>query len=293
MRTTTTKKPKGLETKAGAVVAKDGSQSTLPAYLQGEKPAALSGAMDADDIILPRIKLLQGISPEVEAFEDAKNGVFWHSVLGERIRSEMFPDGDGFDFIVLTQKKKYLLMAPLTDPRGVLARAEDGVHWKPANQSFEVKLKGVKEPQTWTTKDTVRESGLAEFGSSVKGDDDSKPAAVLIYEYLVYLPDRPDISPIFLSLARSQARKGKDLNSKIVFRNAPLESQRFRATVIEETGDEGPYKNYQFQNAGWATQDEYRHCKALAEQFGTARAADEEGLVHEAEPATGEDPKDY
>lgn len=292
MKPSTTRRPKDLEVKSGAVVTTDGSKSALPAYLQGEAPARLEG-VDATDLILPRLKLLQGISPEVEAYETAKSGVFWHNVLGERITSDMFPDGDGFDFIVLTFRKKYLLMAPLTDPRGVLARAEDGVHWSPPNETFEVKLKGVKEPQKWATAPTVRESGLAEFGSSIAGDPDSKPAAVLVYEYLIYLPERPDISPIVMSLARSQAKKGKDLNSKITFRNAPLNSQRFRATVIEETGDEGPYKNYQFQNAGWATEDEFARCKELVSQFGTYKVADEESAAREGEPPAGEEPKDY
>lgn len=253
------------------------NKNALPAYLQGKENAGLSN-LDASDLILPRIKLMQAISPEVLASETLKVGMFVHNVLNEPIG-----DGGEFSFIIISHKKKYLLMAPLNDQRGVLARAEDGVHWSPPNAVFEVKLKGVKEPQKWETKPTVRESGLAEFGSSVAGDSDSKPAAVLIYEYLVYLPDFPHLSPIVLSCARSAAKKGKDLNSKIQFRGAPLNSMRFKAIAVDDQGDEGPFKNYMFQNDGWATEDEFNRVEALAAKFTEYKVADEEGSVREAD----------
>jgi hypothetical protein len=269
-------RPVDLEVKA-AVPAVAETGNLMPAYLRDKAPVNLG--IDASDIILPRIKLLQGISPEVEAHEQAKAGVFWHNILGERITSEAYPEGNGFEFIIASFRKKYLLMAPISDPRGVLARAEDGVHWSPPDQTFEVKLKGVKEPQKWTTKATVKESGLDQFGSSVAGDPDSVPAAVLVYEFLVCLPDRPDLSPIVMSLARSAAKRGKDLLSKITFRNAPLAGMRFRALVTEETGDEGPYKNYQFQNAGWSTEEQFSWVEGIAAKYTTYKVADEEGAA--------------
>lgn len=249
--------------------------ANVPDYIKGMKNAVLPG-VDASDLILPRIKLLQAISTEVETYDAAKAGIFWHNVLGE-------PIGPEFDFVVCSFRKKYLLMAPLGDPRKILARAEDGVNWTPPNGSWRVKLKNVKEEQTWATKPTVRESGLDKFGSSVNGDENSKPAAVMIYEYLVYLPERPDISPVVMSLARSQTKKGKDLNSKISFRNAPLQSMRFKAQVIEETGEEGAYKNYLFTSAGFVTKDEFDRCLDIAEKFGDYKVADEEGVAEETD----------
>jgi hypothetical protein len=254
-----------------------GQGSNIPAYLQGkENQGAVLNGVDASDLILPRIKLLQAISPEVEANEEAKAGIFWHNVLGE-------PIGPEFDFIVASFRKKYLLMAPMGDARKVMARAEDGIHWDKPDAEFRVKLKGIKEEQIWRTAPTVAESRLDRFGSSVKGDPDSKPAAVMVYEYLVYLPDFPQYSPIIMSLARSQSKKGKDLNSKITFRNQPLQAMRFKARVIEESGEEGPFKNYDFVSNGFATEVEYNRCLQIAEQFGDYKVADEEGAVNEGD----------
>lgn len=265
-----TKETKELAT-AGAL-----SGSALPTFLQGKAAASLPSGVDASDMIIPRVKLLQGISPELEAFENAKNGHFWHNVLNELMGTE-------FEFIIASYRKKYLLMAPMNDPRGVLARAEDGVHWKPPQGTFEVKLKGVKDPQVWKLAPTVRDSGLAEFGSSVAGDEDSKPAAVLVYEFLIYMVEYPHLSPIIMSLARSQAKRGKDLISKITFRNAPLAGMKFKAIVTDEVGDEGPYKNVAFQNAGWASEDEYNTVTTIAEKFTDYKVADEEGLAKEGD----------
>ena len=276
-----TKKAETMSKNIPAIVNEEKpTNNALPAYLQGHAPAKLEG-IEASDLVLPRLKLLQAISPEVEQYDEARAGNFWHNVLGISL-------GPQFDFIVATFRKKYLLMAPLGSAKPVLARAEDGVNWTPANESFKVKLKGVKEEQTWTTTPTVRESGLAEYGSSIAGDPDSKPAAVLIYEFLVYLPEHPELSPVVMSLARSQIRKGKDLLSKITFRQQPLNAMRFQATVIEETGDEGLYKNYQFASNGFATEAEFNRVKGLAEQFGTYKVADEEGVAGDVEPSSGE-----
>jgi hypothetical protein len=268
---TTPAKTDGLPTVA--------DKNAVPAYLQGVAVTDTMSNLDASDMILPRIKLLQAISAEITSNENAKVGMFWHNVLGEPIGV-----GGELSFVVISHKKKFLLMAPLGDQRGVLARAEDGVNWSPPEGTFEVKLKNIKETQKWVLKPTVRESGLAEFGSSVAADPDSKPAAVLIYEYLVYLPDYPHLSPIVMSLSRSSAKKGKDLNSKMQFRGAPLNAMRFKAIATDDVGDEGPFKNWMFQNDGWATEDEYKRCEVLAEKFASGyKTADEEGVVGEGD----------
>lgn len=277
------------EKKAGLPTTQE-TTGALPAYLQGKQKAGLAN-LDVNDLILPRIKLMQAISPEVLANEKLKVGMFIHNVLGEPLGE----DGGAFRFIIISMKKKYLLMAPMGDQRGVLARAEDGVNWSPPDAAFEVKLKGVKESQKWSTKPTVRESGLAEFGSSIPGDPDSKPAAVLIYEYLIYLPDFPHLSPIVMSCARSAAKKGKDLNSKIQYRAAPLAGMVFKAIAVDDQGDEGPFKNYMFQNDGWATEEEFATVEALATKFAGAnyKVHDEEGAARGDHEADDGKPKEY
>ncbi len=259
--------------------------NNVPAYLKDVPQGSGLAGLDASDFIIPRVKLLQGLSPELQAFENAKAGTFWMNVLD-------LPLGEALEFIPCSNRKRYLLLPPMGDSRGVLARADDGVHWKPAKGEWQVKLKGVKNPVTWVLDaETVRESGLAEFGTSNPDDPDSNPAATLFYEFLVYLPKYPQVSPTLISLARSQAKKAKDLQSKIEFRKAPMQSQKFLMTPFTDNGAEGDFFNVAFANNGWATEQEFELCKGIAERFKEYRAADETGAAGETAPKA--DSKDF
>lgn len=273
--------------KAPATVKAQALTTTeVPNYLKGQDMTSGLKGLDTSDFVIPRIKLLQAISPEVEQFEQAKSGIFWLNVLD-------IPLGDTLDFVVISNKKRYLLMAQLGQtPKGIMARADDGVHWKPPNGSWDVTLKGRRGTVKWETKPTVRESGLGEFGTMDPENPDSNPAATLFYEYLVYLPDYPNLSPVLLSLARSQAKKARELNGKIELRKAPMQSMRFRAGIETVQGDEGPYGNYTFASNGWATKDEFDHCLDLSKRITDYRGADEEGAVAAETGGTGGKPVD-
>ena len=63
---------------------------------------------------------------------------------------------------IILVDQRYILWRPRWEGGGILARADDGVHWSPANASFTVKpVKGVNKTAIWNTKRTVEESGLA------------------------------------------------------------------------------------------------------------------------------------
>ena len=260
------------------------ASNDAPDYLKNYKGPKTNTTMETEDLIIPRIKLLQGISPEVTAYESAKAGMFWHNVLNT-------PIGDDFRFIPVMSRKHYILFAPRGDARSVLARAPDARNWQPANQTFEVKLKGVPKPIKWTTKDTVAQSRLADFGSSNPDDPQSPPAATLIYEFLAFLPDHPEFSPAIISLARSGIKRGKNLNSSIELRatRVPQFAQLYRATHTEEKGAEGPYLVWQFASDGVATEPDFNAAVALADRFKATsfRAADED-LSEEAAPDTSD-----
>ncbi len=252
----------------------------LPAYLQGVKASGME-SMNSNDFMLPRVKLTQALSDEViNKIGTAVAGTFFHSNTEESL-------GTSIRFIIAQDKRKYLLMPPMGDDRGVLARAEDGVHWIPANAEFDVKLKGKKEKVTWKTATTVAESGLDKFGSSDPDDPDSKPAAVLVYEYLIHLVDYPELSPVVLSLARSQIKKAKkQLHGKIEMRaNAgiPMQAQIYKATVVNEQGAEGTYFNYQFSSDGTADEATYKAVMGMKERLSDYKTADEGDVYNEAD----------
>jgi hypothetical protein len=254
----------------------------LPAYLQ-DKAGSASGlqGLEMSDFIVPRIKLIQGTSDEPKTFDNAKVGEFWINVLDE-------PIGKTFRFIPISNRKRYLLTVPMGGtPKGILARADDGVNWKPAHGEWDVQLPKRRGLVKWKIEGdgTVRGSGLAEFGTMDPEDSESNPAAVLFYDYLVYLPDHPEMSPCLLSLSRSAAKRARDLNGKIEMAKLPMQALMFQVTPSEETGAEGDYYNYQFQRSGFAPEDLFNACQDLAGRYKDYRGADEEGEVAEAQGA--------
>lgn len=254
--------------KASTQVAKR-EEGGRPAYLEKYKNYQSQDNLDSSDLIVPRIKLLQGLSPEVKELNNAKAGIFWHNTMDA-------PLGQDLKFIPCIVKKQFILFAPREDGRSVLARAADGVHWDNPNGEWDVKQKGVKGTVNWKTAKTVKESGLDQFGSYNPDDPESKPAATLVYEYLCYLPDHPELSPVLISLTRSQVKRAKDLNTKIKMRGIPPYAQQYRAVVVEDSNGTDEYYNYKFLPDGNPEEEIADHCEQLAQSFTNYRAANEE-----------------
>lgn len=271
-----------------ANVSSDDSQ--LPAYLQTGNKVVNNDNFDSSDVVIPRIKLLQGISPEVEQFNDAKSGNYWHTGLDMNLGAEM-------RFIVADRRKKYLLQAPIQDGQGLLARSDDARRWDRLG-SWQVKIKGQKNPVTWEIKDLdVEKSGMTSWGTSIPGDEDSPPAATLFYDYLVFLPDHLELGPAVISLARSQIKKAKKgLNDKISMHatnGRPMQALIFQAGVVEETADGQSFKNWSFRSAGFV-QDESLYNTVLEHRGALANLRiQDEGGTDEPEKPTDDGQGDF
>jgi hypothetical protein len=244
--------PKGKHMAKTDLTTNPADPSQLPAYLAGMAPVSNTDNFDASDVVLPRVKLLQGLSSEIDTFDEAKAGQFWHTGLDVSLGTEV-------RFIVADRRKKYLLMAPIADGQGILARSDDFITWDRTG-SWNIKLKHVKEPVKWEIKDLdVAASGLAEWGTSNPSDEDSPPAATIFYDYLVLLPDYMEYGPAILSLARSQIRKAKKgLNDKIKLHadmGRPMQSCMFTMSVVEDSADGQDFKNYLFKSAGFVQEE--------------------------------------
>lgn len=239
--------------------------SNLPAHLRGGKQSSF-GNIDSTDLIVPRVKLLQATSPEVEAYDNAKTGQFWHTLAEQPMGNPK----EGLPFIPLVLKKEIVLWAPRGDDRGILARSSDCIHWDDgfANMEFEVKLKDVKEPIKYYTKGSVAESGLDKFGSLNPANPDSRPAASLTYRMLFYFPDFPDISPALIINTRGSVAAAKQLISKIEMKPVDHYGQMYKMVATDEVGDEGPYKGLKYVSAGYVEDEaHFARAKELYEKF--------------------------
>tara|TARA_Y100000310_G_scaffold324866_1_gene387315 strand:+ start:6914 stop:7753 length:840 start_codon:yes stop_codon:yes gene_type:complete len=256
-------------------------EEQLPAFMQGQEYND-DDNFDSSDVVIPRIKLLQGLSEEVSTYDEARIGDFWHTGMD-------IPLGPEFRFVVADRRKKYLLSAPLEDGQGILARADDAAQWD-RKGSWSVKLKGIKQPVTWAIEDLdVMKSGLTEWGTYNPSDEDSPPAATLFYDYLVFLPDYMDLGPAVISLARSSIKKAKKgLNDKIQFHKShrrAMQALVFIAKSVDDTSPSGDFKNWVFQPGGFV-QDEALF-NVAREHVGALSNFVIQGEAEEAQPDTG------
>jgi hypothetical protein len=239
----------------------------------------------AEDTVLPKVKLLQSTSPELEAYSNAKAGEFWHTAFDA-------PLGTAVKFVICERRKKYLLTGPMGDPNGVMSRAMDAKTWDTLG-SWQIKIKNVKSPVTWEIKThDVAKSGLAEWGTYNPDDKDSGPAATLFYDYLVLLPDHMDLGPCVLSLARTQIKQArKGLNDKIALHASngrPMQALCFEATVIIGKNDEGQeYKNYLFKSAGFNDEAMFKKATSYKGLLERAKIMDEAGTDEADAPKAG------
>lgn len=232
----------------------------LPTFMQGGKKSSI-GNIDASDLIIPRLKLIQKISPETETYNEAVPGEFWHTIAEQSLGSEL-------RIVPILCNKSVILWAPRGDERRILARSNDCIHWNTGgNESFDVKPKNATK-QTWDTKGSVAESGLTEFGSSIDGDSNSTPAASLTYNLMLYLIDRPDISPIMVINTRSSIKPGKDFLTKINMRDGKHYGQIFTMSAFLDGDSDEQFYNYRYSANGYVQDEElYKRLGEMSENF--------------------------
>src|SRR5215203_4639262 len=152
MRTVNKKKP------STAVEVR--KEAPLPA-VHDPKRFRRFGNIGIQDMEIPALKLLQGLSPEVKANHELRAGSFYHSILEQDL-------GEELQVVVLLVHHSVVLRSP-KNVRGVdsvvLAKSADGMSWDKPNQRFEVMLQDRRKVE-WFTNRNVEASGLLDWGSS-------------------------------------------------------------------------------------------------------------------------------
>ena len=158
-----------------------------------------------------------------------------------------------------------------------------------SNAEFTVKPKGSAQSVTYRTANTVAESKLDQFGTSIPGDPNSAPAASLTYQMMWYLVDYPELSPSIIINTRSSVKPMQQLLSRIDSKPVAHYAQIYDISSVQQKGAEGPYFNFAYTGAGFADVDQAELCSAMFNQFNTGSwvASDES----EEEPASGGAPR--
>lgn len=225
-----------------AVAVKESNQMTLPGFMT-EQVGLGTEALDASSVEVPRIKLLQALSPELTEYNSVKAGSFFHSLMEQDL-------GTTVRITPIYVDSRYILWRPRESGGGILARADNGINWSPPNTEFLVKLKGGQEVK-WKTATTVAQSGLDRWGSSNPADSSSPPAATRMFNIVATFPDFPDMPPAVITLQRAAIKVARRFIGKLKITRAPSFGLIFEMSSVEDRNAAAQkYFNFAFKGAG-------------------------------------------
>lgn len=206
--------PVPAETNQGAVVA-------LGDFDYGDDVQTGFSDADQSDVSIPYLKIMQGLSPEVEENENVKPGQIWIPHLETAVSGET-----GIRFIPCEMERWF-------------------VHWRTR------KAGGGKLGQYRKDDDFVQRAfegtpwGRAQL-------DETTELVETVYLYGIVIDDAGAYSPVVISLYSTAVKAWRDLNTKIqTFRplhpvtkrtlRIPLTSQVFRLTTEKRKNDKGTF----------------------------------------------------
>lgn len=227
------------------------TMANLPAFMHTDVDMGKEN-IRTEDMDIPRLKLIQGLSKELQLYDDLKAGHFFHAA------SEMIFD-ESFRVVPIYFDRQYTLWRPLEAGGGILARAPDGEHWQPSQGEFKVKLdrKDGGQEVTWKLAPTVAKSGLAEWGTHNPADNNSPPAATLMYNFLLAFPDFPELMPAVLTFQRSSIKIGRKFMTKLKTVRTPLFGSVFRlASFVDHNSANQDFHNINITGEGVITDEE-------------------------------------
>lgn len=238
-----------------------GSDANMPAFMKSDVGRGKEN-IGNEDIEIPRLKLMQGLSKELEDYNDLRKGNFFHTA------SETIFD-EPFEIVPIYLDRGYILWKPRDAGGGILARAPDGIHWSPSSGEFTVQLdkKDGGNTVTWKLAKTVQQSGLANWGTMNPSDSNSPPAATLMYNVVCAFPQHPDLMPAALTFQRSSIKIGRRFNTKLKTVRTPLFGLKFTVSSFDDSNSRGQdFKNILIQGAGMVTdENQYNMYKMMHE----------------------------
>lgn len=232
----------------------------IPDYLKDTAGETGLEGFSKEDIKIPRIKILQGMSPEVRTYQGkAIPGNMWHTILNQQLQSPL-------RIVPITATKKVFVWTPKKDGGEMVAFSSDAKTWD-RGANTEHKVDSIRKGQTWKIGKDVASSGLLDFGSSNSEVENSAPAATLIYEYLCLLPDMMNYSPVAISLSKTALPVARNFNTSILMLRKPISSIIASVSVIEQSGDDNVWYVPKIEIQGFAPKELYDAAKSMADQF--------------------------
>lgn len=212
-------------------------QDQMPSYIkQGQNRG--NENVSNEDLQLPRIDVLQALSPQINKKKDGYIPGAEVGMLFNTLTSELYPDG--VNFTPISFVKRYLV-------------------WVDRKKDADGGLRSVFE----------NEPDAEAFMTTQ--DDEDKLEIVATAEHLVILDDG---SEVILSMAKSKMKVSRKFNSLIRLNGGDRFGRRYLVTSVDDKGSQGEYQNIKVEAAGFPAEDVYLKAEKLYEaiQSGVKQA---------------------
>ena len=244
----------GKKTATTAVVEK---KDQLPAYMR-QGPARGSEGVESNDISLPRIDVIQDLSPQhkeskPEYIPGAKPGMLFNTLT-----NELYPEG--VSVVPVWYHKEYNVWKDLKKGGGFLGSY-------PKDQKEEAEQKAASEPDLECVETPVHVVLVI--------NDEGEP----LYEATIPMP-------------KSKKKVNRQWNSLIMLHGGDRFSRAYRLTSVEDKNQEGQeYLNFRVALLDFASEAAYLRGEKLYEQLsaGTAKATTNYNTAADGAVVEGED----
>jgi hypothetical protein len=186
----------------------------------------------ADDISIPRLGLIQSLSPQRKKndpayIEGAEEGLLFNTTTGELY-------GDHVFFVPLYYVKEYLIWKDRDAGGGFRGSYPDQLT---ANTA----MKGLEDGDQCEAIETAQQYGL------------------------IVDPTTGETSEIVLSLSRSQLKVSRKLNTLVRMNEGDRFSRVYRISSEEASGAKGDYYSFTVSNVGYVTEQIYKQAESVYE----------------------------
>lgn len=199
-----------------------------PSYLD---PESRRGSEDVgmDDITLPRIEVLQALSPQIKRNDPkyipgAEQGMIFNTVSGELY-------GEAIVFIPIVFRKEYIVWQKRTAGGGFVS-----------------------------THPTEEEANAAWEALDNPDDHEVNLHAV---NFVYILRENGALEEAVFSWSRSKLKVSRKLNAMIQMGTGDRFSKAYRLRSIEEKGKKGEYFSYDIRPLGYVSEDIYHRAESL------------------------------
>ena len=189
-----------------------------------------------EDLIIPRAKLLQALSPEVvEKPKDFQPGMIINSLTKSPMPTEFIPIFKFTNWIRFNPRNP-------KDPAFNSQFPAGGIIWR-SNDPYDMKV--------------ISEGSF--------GPNGERPLANKFLNFFSYFPGLP--MPIIVSFTNTSFKAGKTLISLAKFSGGDMFSRKYKLTSKQSKNELGSFFVFNVEPAEAVTGEDFKHAEALWEEF--------------------------